>query len=353
MDAGRRTGTGTGGRRGAVRRLRCSGAGFTLIELMVAIALMVVIVLQIQIVFNGARRLYERSDAMVQVFQNARNALDLLERDLKNAIKTDQMEFFNDRQTAAYGRGSYNVGEENPVLRGRFLPGLDYVPAFSVEQPRSYTPRLQNQGGPYRMDAIYFRTVANIKGVPKEVLVRYELFAGIDPQSNPRRWPVLRRTLIEVESVDPTTGFPIVKVHDPVDVCYYVQEFKVELYVPDYASGVVGRFYSPNEAVAGGTPPRGDAHPPELKRYGGGGDTAVICIEEGQGQLTADGDLVMADRLRRVRPGDTMYVITRPPSGQTPQDFGGPLTIRGIDRTQPGQTRVSFEVGQRVCGSLT
>ncbi|RME76457.1 MAG: prepilin-type N-terminal cleavage/methylation domain-containing protein [Planctomycetota bacterium] len=327
-------------------------SGFTLIELMVAMALMVIIVFQIQVVFSSARRLYERSDAMVQVFQNARNALDILERDLRNAVRTDQMEFFNDRATAAFGRGSYNPGEEIPALRGRFIRGLDYVHALSVKEPQPYTPRMRAEGGPYRWDALYFRTIASIKGVPKEVLVRYDLFVGADPQSNPRRWPVLRRTLIESTGVDPATGHPIIKVHDPVDVCYYVREFAVDLYVPDRSRGTAGRFYAPHEAVAGGRPPAGDAHPPELTRYGSGGEYAVVCVEKGQGQLTSDGDLVTADPLRRIAPGDRMYVLTQPGAGHTPQDFDGPLTIRAIDRSQNGQTRVSFEQKAKVAAAL-
>jgi prepilin-type N-terminal cleavage/methylation domain-containing protein len=331
---------------------RAARGGFTLVELMVAIALMVVIVLQIQIVFNGARKLYERSDAMVQVFQNARNALDMLERDLRNAVKTDQMEFYNDRSTAAFGRGTFNQGEENAALRGGFIRGLNYVHALTAMQHQEYTPRLRNQGGPFRMDSVYFRTIANIKGVPKEVLVRYELFVGVDPQSNPRRWPVLRRTLIEVERLDPTSGFPVVKVHDPLDVCYYVQEFEVDLFINDEARGTVGRFYAPKQAVSGGTPAPGDGNPPELTRYGSGADFGAICVEEGQGQLTREGDMVTASRLRRLAPGDKMYVLSRPPAGQTPQDFDGALTIRGIDRSQTGQTRVVFEEKAKVANAL-
>ncbi|GIW73334.1 MAG: hypothetical protein KatS3mg102_2876 [Planctomycetota bacterium] len=321
-----------------------SRGGFTLVELLVAIALMVIIVLQIQIIFNGARRLYERSDAMVQVFQNARAALDLLERDLRNAVKTDQMEFFDDVRTRAYGRGFYNDNEANPTLRGWFQPGVDYVHALAVRQPPGYEPTDRRQRGPepYRHDALYFRTLASLGGPPKEVLVAYELWLGDDP-ARPRRWPVLRRTVVEVEKIDPSSGNPVVKIHPPMDVCYYVQEFKVELFIRDRARGTLGRFYSAREAVQGGQPPPGDPYPPLLRNYASGGTSMLMCVERGEGDLTRQGQLVVRDPLRQLAPGDRMYVLTKP-LGQFRTDFGKHLVVRQVDRTStPGQTRVSFE----------
>src|SRR5687768_69880 len=122
-------------------RTRAQG-GLTLVELMIAIALMLVMTLQLQIVFGQSRQLYLAADALAQVYQNARGALDQIEKDLANAVLTDQMDFYNDNRTAAIGVGHYNRGEENAFLRGNFLPGQNYMHAMAFRQPKEYMPKV-------------------------------------------------------------------------------------------------------------------------------------------------------------------------------------------------------------------
>jgi prepilin-type N-terminal cleavage/methylation domain-containing protein len=56
--------------------------GFTLIELMIAIALMMVLMLMLHSMFINAQMLYTRAAQRVSVYSQARSALDLLEQDL-------------------------------------------------------------------------------------------------------------------------------------------------------------------------------------------------------------------------------------------------------------------------------
>jgi prepilin-type N-terminal cleavage/methylation domain-containing protein len=56
--------------------------GFTLIELMIAIALMMILMLMLHSMFINAQRLYSRAAQRVSVYSQARSALDLLEQDL-------------------------------------------------------------------------------------------------------------------------------------------------------------------------------------------------------------------------------------------------------------------------------
>ena len=327
---------------------KVSRKGFTLGELLVAIALMLIIVLQLQIIFSGSRRLFESADALVQVFQNARIALDMVERDLANAVKTDQMEFFNDRVDQTYGYGFFNadLNEQADDLQGGYFDGEPYVYALAAKQPKPYTPPETKQGGPYRKDSLYFRSYSSVGGQPKDLLIEYFLWTG-DFDENPRRRPVLRRMVTELEGVDGATGKAIIKKHDPVDVCYYVQEFKIELFVPDRAGGGLGRFYSPKEAVVGGEPPAGDPRPPEIERLGSGDLYGLMCAERGRGLFDKDtGILTVNAPLRRLGAGDRLYVLTEPitssGTGGARTDFNSYLRIRAVDRTQPTVPKVEF-----------
>lgn len=325
-------------------------AGFTLVELMIAIALMLIITLQLQIIFNGSRTMFLRAEALVEVFQNARSAVDLIERDLANAVTSDQMEFFRDIRTRSIGVGHMNQDEMLPELRNSFFQGVNYVHNLAMKQPPEYRPLMAIDGGPYRRDGLYFRTFTTVNGVGKEALVQYRLTVGPDP-TRPRPLPILQRRLTEVERIT-TAGDPVVRRHDWMDVCYYVQEFKVEAFLRDRSFGSVGRFYSPRQAAQGGASGT-DVRAPNLQRMGGPEDgVGVVFIEQGEGQLATTGILTVtqtvntsARPLQNLAPGDRMYLLTQPLPGQTFQtDFGGYMTIKEIDRvTTPGQTKVHFE----------
>lgn len=330
-------------------------AGLTLVELMIAIALMLIMTLQLQIIFSRGRQLFLGADAMAQVYSNARAALDQIERDIANAVKSDQMEFYNDNRSVPLGLGHYNQGEMNGTVSGRFLPGR-YINSFCVKQPKDYTPKDQNKvGGPYRNDALYFRTFTTVNGEAREALVEYRLWLGADP-NNARPRPILQRVVTSARQ-DPGTGnpifqngYPVLEQQDPQDVCYYVQEFKVDMFIRDRRKRTVGRFYSPKEAIQRAAT-ADDAFPPGMKNLLSGENFAVQCLEGGDdidplAVMQKDDrklHLKNGDRVARLKPGDKMYIVTRQ-IGMTRRDFGANyLTIKDIVMPSAQETVISFE----------
>jgi len=63
-------------------RIRIGSRGFTLLELMIAIALMLVVMLMLRTMFVTAQDMYVRASRRVEVYQQARSALDLIEQDM-------------------------------------------------------------------------------------------------------------------------------------------------------------------------------------------------------------------------------------------------------------------------------
>ena len=339
-------------------------SGLTLVELMIAIALMLVMTLQLQIVFGQSRQLYLAADALAQVYQNARGALDQIEKDLSNAVLTDQMDFFNDNRTAAIGVGHFGRGEENGIMRGNFLPAVPYVYSMAFRQPKEYMPSTrgvnpEKLGGPYRMDSMYFRTFTMVQGRPREAMVQYRLDAGLDPYSNPRPRPVLQRLVTSVK-VNPTTGVPIytadgypeLERQPAQDMCYYVQEVKIDLFIRDQRRNGIGRFYSPKEAIVQAPTPQ-DPFPPRLVNLlGGGDDVAIQCLDgrlepEPTARLRRDDAklyLRNGDSVPHLGPGSKMYLRMKQYPPNFEWDFNGSyVTIKEVVRVSAGETVVSFE----------
>jgi prepilin-type N-terminal cleavage/methylation domain-containing protein len=77
--------------------------GVTLIELLVAIALMIILTGSISYVFITSRSVFSQSEATIQVYQNARNAFDIIEREVSIAVKTHDMDYFIDEASTANG----------------------------------------------------------------------------------------------------------------------------------------------------------------------------------------------------------------------------------------------------------
>lgn len=64
------------------KRIRFANRGFTLLELMIAIALMLIVMLMLRTMFVTAQDMYVRASRRVEVYQQARSALDLIEQDM-------------------------------------------------------------------------------------------------------------------------------------------------------------------------------------------------------------------------------------------------------------------------------
>ncbi len=350
---------------GSKGRTRGPEKGLTLIELMIGIALMLVLTGQVVFIFNQARTLYLRTDAMVQVYQNARVALDSIERDITNAVKSSQMEFFNDTPgSTGFGAGFYDEGEECPELKdsgSRFLPTRDYVFGLAVKQPKEYKPKDGPEDVEYRHDGLYLRTITPVRGEMKEALVEYRL--NIGAVSDPKPRPVLQRIVKESSGVDPATKRHQIRIHPPDDVCYYVSELTVELYLRDKGEPGIGHFYSVKEALsptAGGKPPLGDPNPPRLANVGAGDTPALTCSVTGgfskdpagsSGQLHKEGHLTVVGRLPVVGPGDRFYIS--PTDSQVRTKFRSTeVTVRRIveDGTR---MRVEFEEQDEIAAKFT
>jgi prepilin-type N-terminal cleavage/methylation domain-containing protein len=346
--------------------------GLTLVELMIAIALMLIMTLQLQLIFNQSRKLYLGADAMAQVYSNARAALDQIEKDVSNAIKTDQMEYFADRRTAVAGVGHYDTlpggagSEFLTQLRGKFVSGPNYIYGMAFKQPEVYHPKDKSKvGDDYRHDAMYFKTFTMVDGQPREALVEYSLYLGIGGARDPRPRPILQR-IVTAPEIDSATGAPKVDAagnpvlvrHPPQDMCYYVQEFRVELFLRDRREKSAGRFYSPKETLES-SPAINDPFPPKLKNIatGAGQTVAIQCLDgkpeaqQNEAGLLSDADgklyLQNGDRMSRTRPGDKLYLMSLPIGAFVYAHADRYLTVKEI-KYADSKTIISFEEEEKI-----
>ncbi|MEE8143528.1 MAG: prepilin-type N-terminal cleavage/methylation domain-containing protein, partial [Planctomycetota bacterium] len=97
--------------------------GFTLLELLVALALAAILSLCISTVGTQAQRVYDLTTAKVEVYQKFRYALKDMKVSLENMTPTSDLEFFVDSTSGGRGQnGHWDEGEEikppNPNLEG-------------------------------------------------------------------------------------------------------------------------------------------------------------------------------------------------------------------------------------------
>jgi len=250
-------------------RSRFQPKAFTLVELMIAMALAVILMGATVFIFASSQKIMAKMDAKVSVYQYARSAFDMVERDLVNSAKTSDMEFFQDAPTKGLP-GHFDVGpggsEAIPVRdfgqkAHQLFSGEPYVYAMTLNQPPPYK---DFAGKPHRHDSIYFRTVASVGGQTKPVLVEYALdYKKRNGQL--RRLPRLVRRTWMVTSIN-TTGLggvpkltlnegddPALGKNEPIEmeVCLYVTDVKFEFYLADRRTAKPGRFFTAKEAVEG------------------------------------------------------------------------------------------------------
>ncbi|MBT6046545.1 MAG: prepilin-type N-terminal cleavage/methylation domain-containing protein [Candidatus Scalindua sp.] len=82
-----------------------SKSAFTLIELIVAIALASILILVTAMIFKQASSAFSQSDARSEVYQNVRAAFDIIKRDISGATLNTRYELFqafNDVSAASY-----------------------------------------------------------------------------------------------------------------------------------------------------------------------------------------------------------------------------------------------------------
>ncbi|HXX94331.1 MAG TPA: prepilin-type N-terminal cleavage/methylation domain-containing protein [Planctomycetota bacterium] len=74
------------------QRRRGSRAGFTLVELLISIALMVMLLAAVTMIFGGTTETVAVQEARMEVFTNARYALDIMENDLLGVLSFDPIQ---------------------------------------------------------------------------------------------------------------------------------------------------------------------------------------------------------------------------------------------------------------------
>jgi len=175
-----------------------SRAGFTLIELMVALALSAILSIMIMMISTGAQETYSATLRKVEVYNRFRLALNTLTEDLAAWIPTQEMEFYTDGKGGAGRRNfHFEAGEQIPDTTDRYgpgvanggTPGYDEYAHIVQQHYRSNEIEQYNRGDPSykRHDAyqVYFRTMTYIEGQNREANIEYML---VDPGRPRAEW---------------------------------------------------------------------------------------------------------------------------------------------------------------------
>jgi type II secretory pathway pseudopilin PulG len=211
--------------------------GVTLVELLVAISLMIILTGSISYVFVTARNVFSRSEATIQVYQNARNAFDVMERELSIAVKTHDMDFFTDEAMTA--NGHYDSGEtfnglnvNDPMQDTK----SEYAYAMTI-YGGEYPDPVYSGRQPHRSDMIYFKSLTTVGGKTRSALILYKI-----DTTEPRK-PILKKYVLYRSDL---AGGGLVQ--DPEDksgqdLCLYVTDMKIEYYFDNVFDGNPPGFY--------------------------------------------------------------------------------------------------------------
>ncbi|MFH1422878.1 MAG: type II secretion system protein [Planctomycetota bacterium] len=207
-------------------------AAFSLVELLVAVTLMVILTSSISYVFITAKNVFVQADSTIQVYQNARNAFDIMESELSVAEKTHDMLFFSDSPAAA--NKHYDAGVEEFFGIGEKLDPPDSAYAYAMtiyggEYPDPINPAAK----PRRCDSIYFKSTTMVAGKSRPAIIIYTL----DKRHNQTK-PILKKYILyrkETRTTDGRSSYSYTYSEEPPDgtgqdICLYVSEFKVEYY---------------------------------------------------------------------------------------------------------------------------
>ncbi len=246
------------------RRADRSGrwAGFTLVELMVALALAAIISVSIMFISSQARVAYEETVRKVDVYNRFRYAFRNIEEDVKNWLATMELEFYTDGR----GRGArvnfhWDPGEEVPDKKDELGPGVvdggvagaydEYAQIVQL-QYRSIEP-MQTEAKLHDAYQMYFRTFTYVAGSMRLANVEYMLLDPTQVDRSKGGIPAVPKQ-VEQKNVADLTLYKIVRYYDinptviknlnvtPIvrkvtEVCTNVTDFKVEYMVEKDPTG--------------------------------------------------------------------------------------------------------------------
>lgn len=332
--------------------------GFTFVELLVAIALMVILTGSVVFIFIQAQKIFVSVDAKVQVYQYARFAFDRMERDLSNVVRGRDMEFYNDQPLPAAFRGKYNDNEAIPI-RGTAnndasSSGDDtYNHSFTIRQPALYDH--MGQGDKFRRDSVYFKTIATVGGQTSAALVEYAL------KDHDRVRPRMVRRLWRVTGLQQGGGLaaPRYEINgddraNPLeqDLCLYAMDAQFEMFARNNRRADPGTYYTAEQMC---TPPRMHGNPvfPSHHNYWRSGNFMVQCYYDAKhddSAPTGDPGVFKKDEaglfktegnflFPALKEGDKIYVYGA--AQIQPRDY----TIRAFVRYRSGAPLVPWKDG--------
>lgn len=242
--------------------------GLTLVELLISIALMTILTGSVVFVFIQAQNIYTHVDAKVAVYQNARMALDWMERDLANVVRTIDMEFFNDTKGPQISAGHYFQGanEEIPIAGAEDADSI-YNFATTLREPRPY---IGVDKAEHRHDSVYFKTITTVpvkKPTDPQTAVAALIEYALEDMNKER--PKLVRRVWHVTGFDASANPPKLVINgnttsaqpDKMDLCHYVVDCRFSFYLMNKRTGAGGSYCSASEAVG---PPK---VPPDFTEY--------------------------------------------------------------------------------------
>ena len=246
-------------------------AGFTLVELMVALALAAILSMTIMIISNTAREIYHGTTKKVETSNRFRLALLTLDRDFSQVIDTMNLEYFADgRGSGARRNRVWDDGEELPDTRDTHGPGVvdggefgEYDEFATITEryylgvPTGVNPNDEENWKRHHAFQAYFRTLTYIGGAVREANVEYML---VDPNNQgepPERVrgveladlmlvKVVRYHDIAPEQLYTSNNFPISRRR--IEVCSIVTDFKIEYPVENrYSTRANSGFMIPSQ----------------------------------------------------------------------------------------------------------
>jgi type II secretory pathway pseudopilin PulG len=327
---------------------------FTLVELMVAMSLGVILTGAIVFIFVQSQKIFTEMDAKVSVYNYARTAFDVVERDIANTAKTADMEFFQDAGETAGLRGHYDSRSGDPESipandRGGeahylFDRNEKYIYAMTLHQPPPYK---DFAGKLHRHDSIYFRTVTSVNGQTKPVLVEYSLDYKRASTGTLRNLPVLVRRSWSITKVDNTGlgGAPIVTLNgnagpqvgknEPIEteLCLYVTDVKFEFFLQDKRSGRPGRFFSAETACKGPAAGQTNSVNIKMRNFATDGGFKIACFYDDRHLPTKSPDLGVYDQKREMLITENQFHFPMTEVGDRLFLVGPELLKKGRDMT--------------------